>query len=91
MLKAKLTQVKDIMYEVIPGFLPTHVIYDNMREIDEDVKYTAVSEYYQIIKQSIPQTWRSLITSNIKSKRESKFPHLKIAHGKELKDFCMIK
>lgn len=44
----------EIFYEVIPGFLPTQAIYDNVVEVDDEISKTTVENMYKKILGSIP-------------------------------------
>ncbi|KAL7375642.1 hypothetical protein ABVT39_021354 [Epinephelus coioides] len=65
MLRAGIVQLKDIMYEFLPGFLPTQAIFDSVKEVDYDASYRTVSNYYEAIQECIPCSWKALINSNV--------------------------
>ena len=48
-MRAGMRQIGDIVYEVIPGFLPLQAIYDNVVEIDEEISKTTVENMYKKI------------------------------------------
>ncbi len=90
MVQAKLVQLKDIMYEVLPGFLPAQAICDSVQEVNQDVNSTTVSNYYRVIRESVPQSWRLAIETSTKQSESGSFPALKFGHGADMKDFGVI-
>ncbi len=91
MVQAKLVQLKDIMYEVLPGFLPAQAICDSVQEVNQDVNFTTVSNYYRVIRDSVPRSWRLAIEANIEHSESGGFPALKFAHGADMKEFSVIR
>ena len=61
---AGLVKVKDISYEVIPGFLPFQAIFDIVQEVVPDINYEILSEQYDHILQNIPEMWKNTVTQN---------------------------
>lgn len=56
-IKAGVTQVKHMAYEVIPGFLPSSYIVDIIQEYDPDVNVLALKENYRTLFESIQREW----------------------------------
>lgn len=54
---AGLKQVKDILYEVKPGFLPLQAIIDTLEENEEIENKQLIKEQYLKIKEAIPVAW----------------------------------
>lgn len=42
-------QIGNIVYEIIPGFLTSQAIYDNVMEVDDDVCRTGVESMFKKI------------------------------------------
>ena len=76
MIEAGLKQVKDIIYEVKPGFLKEHVIVDECRGVDEDVKREDVIAKYGKIKEKIPDEWKRMIENECANEESGKMPDL---------------
>ncbi|KAK0135242.1 hypothetical protein N1851_028935 [Merluccius polli] len=77
-MAAGIKQVKDTMYEVIPGFLRKECIYDAVVEVDEDVSRVTVYNKYEKIKESIPAEWRGKIEKEILTARVETLPKLQV-------------
>ncbi len=91
MLKAGLIQLKDIMYELVPGFLPPQAIYDNIKEIDYNVKMKEITNYYNDLKESIPKEWQTIIKQRVVRNREGKLPAMLVEQGGEWKSINSLK
>ena len=81
MIRAGIIQLKDIMLEVIPGFLPPHAVHDMVREIDEEVRLSTVTTSYGKIKESVPLEWRDKINNEVKESAQAKLPTLWVEQG----------
>ena len=77
MLKAGFKQLKDLMYEVLPGFYLPQVIYDGVKEIDEDVTMKAVVAYYWVVLTNLPLQWSVLIKNTIVQHCSNNLPVLR--------------
>lgn len=60
-IKGGIQQVKDIIYEVIPGFLRENCIYDSVCEYEGMDCREKVNKIYERIKASIPSNWTNKI------------------------------
>lgn len=60
-IKAGVTHVKHMAYEVIPGFLPSSYIVDIIQEYDPDVNVLAIKENYRTLLESIPREWTEYV------------------------------
>lgn len=76
-IKAGVTHVKHIAYEVIPGFLPSSYIVDIIQEYDPDVNVLAIKENYRTLLESIPREWTEYV-------KEKEFHNMAF-----LADFCV--
>lgn len=65
-----LVKLKDISYEVIPGFLPFQAIYDIVQEVFPDVQYDLLSRKYDVIISNIPPDWKDVINTTQMSKND---------------------
>jgi hypothetical protein len=54
---AGLRQVKDILYEVKPGFLPIQAIVDTLEEIENVENRQLIKEQYLKLKEAVPLQW----------------------------------
>lgn len=78
-------QIKDIIYEVIPGFLRSNCIYDQVCELEGMDNREKVNKIYEKIKISIPPEWTKLIQSECVTKGETSMPELYvIENGKKI-------
>uniref|UniRef100_A0A4W5LRK9 Reverse transcriptase domain-containing protein n=3 Tax=Hucho hucho TaxID=62062 RepID=A0A4W5LRK9_9TELE len=64
-MRAGMRQIGDIVYEVIPGFLPFNAIYDNVIEVDDEISKTTVDNMYKKILGCIPGEWVALINNEV--------------------------
>ena len=78
-----LRQVKDIIYEVIPGFLREECIYDAVCGMDGMDNRGKVSEMYSKIKASIPLEWSTLLGTECVVNREECMPVMYVREGEE--------
>ena len=76
-------QVKDIIYEVIPGFLREECIYDAVCGMDGMDNRGKVSEMYSKIKASIPLEWSTLLGTECVVNREECMPVMYVREGEE--------
>lgn len=84
-MDAGLNQVKDYVYEVIPGFLPLTAIIDEVCAYDEDVKKRTIENMYEKIKSSIPREWVNRINSEeIVEREEISIPQLSVEKSGEM-------
>lgn len=60
--KSGIVKIKDILYEVIPGFLPLNAIHELVTDNFENVSLQHVSNMFNVIKGSIPETWKNIVT-----------------------------
>ncbi len=69
---AGIRQIKDIMYEVIPGFLPVQVISDAIEENYEEESKVVLQDQYEKVKEIIPKEWINILegdTENMENDR----------------------
>jgi len=64
-IESGITKLYDIVYDVIPGFLPIHTILDIILEKYTDIDKSNVEKYYTEIIENIPESWKKSINSNI--------------------------
>ena len=88
---AGMRQVKDFIYEVIPGFLPEHAVIDCIREWDEEVKRESIIKTYEDIKGALKEEWRRLIESNGAGQRGVEFPLLYVEEEGKKRNLCEMK
>lgn len=70
--EAGLKQVKDILYEVKPGFLPLQAIIDTLEEKEEIKDRKAIKINYEKIKTAIPIEWIEKIERNESENKSDK-------------------
>ena len=73
---ANIKQVKDIIYEVIPGFFRLNCIYDSVCELEGMESREKVSRIYERIKSSIPLEWTNIINRNCVIKQDERMPEM---------------
>ena len=83
MFYSGLTQIKDCLYEFIPGFLRYQAIIDAVKEYDEEMNETTTVNMYDKIKESIPIDWVRQIENNVVIERKITFPELYIENNGE--------
>lgn len=64
--------VKDILYEVKPGFLPTQAIIDSLEEREDIENKEKVEEQYTKLKLALPEHWIKIIENNEKEIEKEK-------------------
>jgi len=70
-IEADIIQLKDIAYEVIPGFLRSSAIKEIILEKCYDVTEEDIEKAYLLIKHSIPFHWFQTIEKGINTKSQS--------------------
>lgn len=63
-------QVKDILYEVINGYLPIQAIMDAIFEIERNVTKGTLTKQFDELKKAIPKGWVERIEKNEKDENE---------------------
>lgn len=77
-MKVGLYRIKDYVYEVVPGFLPSQAILDITMEGNENMRKGTVINVFEKIKSSIPKSWIALIDKQEVKTKEYKFPEMYI-------------
>lgn len=80
-MKVGLYQIKDYMYEIVPGFLPSQAILDIVMEENENMRKSTVLNIFEKIKNSIPRDWIALIDKQVLKTKEYKFPEMYIVQS----------
>ncbi len=75
-IEGGIKQVKDILYEVIPGFLRNNCIYDSVCNLEGMENREKVNTIYGKIKSSIPLKWTNMIESECAFKKEQCMPEM---------------
>ncbi len=83
---AGIRQIKDIMYEVIPGFLPVQVISDAIEENYEEESKVVLQDQYEKVKEIIPKEWINILEGDTE-KMENDIPFKTFSHIKFLITF----
>jgi hypothetical protein len=66
--ECNVSKISDIIYEFIPGFLPTAAVIELIQSCEEDHDEIKIEKVHQILLQAIPQEWITVInTGNMKS------------------------
>lgn len=60
-INANIVQLKDITYEVIPGFLSVQAIYDMIQEKNDSVSFEVVKTKYRKLLLSLPKEWEHVV------------------------------
>lgn len=85
-MEGGIRQIKDIIYEVIPGFLRSNCIYDQVCELEGMDNRDKVNKIYGKIKTSIPLEWAKVIQSECVVGGEASMPELYVMeNGKKIK------
>ncbi|XP_056018522.1 uncharacterized protein LOC125671368 [Ostrea edulis] len=63
-ISASITHVKDISYEVIPGFLPISCIVEIFQEQNSEVNVSLITKNYKDLLLSIPEEWKNYVHEN---------------------------
>lgn len=88
---AGLRQIKDYIYEFIPGFLRNQAIIDTVQEYDEDMSERSIVNMYEKIKESIPMEWVIQIENNVVTDRKITFPELYTENNGKKIVLCNLK
>ncbi len=64
-------QLKYILYEVKPGFLPTQAIIDSLEEREDIENKEQIDEQYTKFKLALPENWIKVIEENKKLIRDN--------------------
>lgn len=84
LMGAGILQIKHLMYEVIPGFLPGEAMCECIYG-DEDRRDEArMRKLLEVIMSSIPRKWVELINKEVAVGSESRIPDLYIKHGNQM-------
>ena len=85
-IEGGIRQIKDIIYEVIPGFLRNNCIYDQVCDLEGMDNREKINKIYEKIKTSIPLEWARIIQSECVVKGETSMPELYVMeNGKKIK------
>ena len=90
-MDAGIRQVKDMVYEFVPGFLPGQAMVDCVREWDEDARRDMIVKMYDIIKGSMPVDWRYLIERECVRTGDGPLPKLVFVKNDANKEFKELK
>jgi len=56
-IAAGIIQVRDVLYEVIDGFIPLQGIIGGIERIGEEVEWRTAKQHFDKIKKEIPKEW----------------------------------
>lgn len=85
-------QVKDILYEIKPGFLPTQAIIDTLEEIEDVDDKEKIEDQYKKLRLALPDHWIKTIEENEKETENRKIKvFLKMDEDKISINDCPIK
>lgn len=73
-IKSGITLLKDITYEVVPGFLPVRAIKEIIWQHFPDLKEQLIENAYMIIMHSIPIEWYNTIRNNVYYRSQDNTP-----------------
>ena len=90
-IEAGFRQFKDVMYEVIPGFLPPMAMYDTIEVINDAMPKRTIFNYMERIKESIPIQWFRMIQSQHVVYRNVGLPKMRIFHKNKWKCMSVLK
>lgn len=62
-IKAGITQIKDLTYEVIPGLLPLNAVKELILEQCSDISEIAIEKAYSVICSCLPLEWFRIINT----------------------------
>lgn len=91
MMRAGFVQIKDLMYEFMPGFLPPKAIFECVNNVDDGVKIGNIENICKLIQNNMPQRWRESIETEVVLGSENKIPDLYMKHGGGWKMFNLVK
>ncbi len=90
-IEGGIKQVKDILYEDIPGFLRNNCIYDSVCNLEGMENREKVNTIYEKIKSSIPLEWTNVIESECAFQKEQCMPEMYVDDDGEkntIKNMC---
>lgn len=93
-IEGGIKQIKDIIYEVIPGFLRGNCIYDAVCELEGMESREKVNKIYERIRATIPAEWVRTIESKCVDEREGSMPELYVMEDEKkckMKDISVKK
>ncbi|KAL7374791.1 hypothetical protein ABVT39_007206 [Epinephelus coioides] len=90
LLKSGFVQIKDIMYEFMPGFLKCNSIFECIAERYENVNLPNIENVYSRIIDSIPAKWREIICSEEGVDKDNTIPDLYVSCNEKWKLLCMM-
>lgn len=88
-----LRQIKDLLYEVIEGYLPLQVVVDALREGGKRVWRMKLDRQYEDLKKAIPKDWIERI-ENYESGEEDELPEVffKRSNGEKVNfNLCKVR
>lgn len=91
-IKAGITHIRDISYEVIPGFLPASFIVEMIHECDTEISAKRIKNDYSTLLSIIPKEWENVIQHNV-YKKEACLPIFSLCVENTKYDFssCTVK
>ena len=87
---AGIKQVKDVVYEYVPGFLPEQAIVDFVLEWNDDIRARTVVNTYGKIKSTLPECWSNRIQNESIGNRLVTFPALFFGKREKRKELGTI-
>ena len=69
-IQAGITHIKDICYEVIPGFLPESCIVEIIQEQNSEISSKDIRKDYNKLLSSMPEKWKHIVCNNLHEKGE---------------------
>ncbi|CAC5405809.1 unnamed protein product [Mytilus coruscus] len=60
-ITAGIVQLKDVTYEVIPGFLPIQAIFEIIQEKVDNVSFDSIKVKYEKLLMLIPDEWKTVV------------------------------
>ena len=69
-IKAGITHMRDISYEVIPGFLPASFIVEMVHEYDTEISAKRIKDDYSTLLSIIPKEWECVVQNSVYKKEE---------------------
>lgn len=89
-MSAGIRQIKDLVYEYVPGFLPAQGIIDCLTEWNDEIRPRTVINTFERIKNSLPKCWVEMIKSKSTGKKEVTFPELGFGEGEQKRSLSLV-
>lgn len=88
---AGITQIKDLCFEVIPGFLSFNAVKEMVLDMYDDVNVKQLQCQYRELIECIPEDWKKCIKHGVFDANRDKSPYFIVTFGDKGKDLINCK